>query len=393
MKKKLADTIKEIIQMVDTDKDAQQEFNKRLITENIRRFIYLLGIVIFSQIVFMILEIVGVVNWYTAIFFMRILIIFLCLAFILTIHLIQKNTFKKKFTYLEIILTIMQILTILIGCYFVIFMFNSGIYSFSTLLLVSFVASLTCVKNPYYAGLVFIIVFAAMSIFINVSILSFSLWYGEFFIGLVFMILLYIGNIMNYNRHLKLFLQEKEIKDMNEQFKIMSQTDDLTGIYNRRKITEVIDDYIGLSQKHHKSFCIALIDIDHFKNINDDFGHSTGDKVLYYFSSNIKFLMHSTHVLSRWGGDEFIVVMPNCNDQEGSKVIEDIRIGIERYRFPDVGQVTFSAGISSYEEGDDISKLIDKADIALYASKKKGRNQINVYNSEMKKEDRFFSNI
>ncbi|MFA5153653.1 MAG: diguanylate cyclase, partial [Clostridia bacterium] len=335
MKKKITDTIKDAISMVSVDKDLAKEFKTNLIIENIRRYIYILSIVILFQIVFMFLETVGILTWIVSIFAMRAVIIAVAAVFLFFLYYLRKKIIKtRKIVFADAVLTIVQISTLMLGCYFAVFMFNNSMLSLSVLLLVFYITSLTCVKNPYYSGLVFFFTIAILSIFIDLYLIDFSVWYGEFLIAFVFTVLLYIGNIMNYNRHLKLFIKEKEITELSRKLKIMSQTDDLTGVYNRRKISEVIEDYIKISKKYNKSFCIAIIDIDHFKSINDEYGHNTGDDILYYFSSNLKFLIKSTDILSRWGGDEFIMLMPNITQQEAYDLLEYMRKETEKYDFP-----------------------------------------------------------
>jgi len=389
MRKRIKETIKDVISMVSVDKPLSKEFKTNLIIENIKRLIYILAIVIIFQVVFIFLEAFGIVAWITSIFLMRAVIIAIALAFILFMHYLRKKIIKtKKILFTDILLTLVQLITLFIGCYFAVFMFRNGMLSFSVLLLVFYIASLTCVKNPYYAGLAFFLCGIALSIYIHLFVIDFSIWYGEFLIAFVFTALLYIGNIMNYNRHLKLFLKEIEIVELNKKLKILSQTDDLTNVYNRRKITEVIEDYITISKKHDKSFCIAVIDIDHFKRINDEYGHNTGDDVLYYFTNNLKFLIRSTDVLSRWGGDEFIMLMPNVTQLESLDFLEYLRKETEKLAFPTIGRVTFSAGIYCFSGKEDLKVLIDKADTALYVSKKNGRNRITVYSPEMAEIDK-----
>lgn len=262
MKKKITDTIKDAISMVSVDKDLAKEFKTNLIIENIRRYIYILSIVILFQIVFMFLETVGILTWIVSIFAMRAVIIAVAAVFLFFLYYLRKKIIKtRKIVFADAVLTIVQISTLMLGCYFAVFMFNNSMLSLSVLLLVFYITSLTCVKNPYYSGLVFFFTIAILSIFIDLYLIDFSVWYGEFLIAFVFTVLLYIGNIMNYNRHLKLFIKEKEITELSRKLKIMSQTDDLTGVYNRRKISEVIEDYIKISKKYNKSFCIAIIDI------------------------------------------------------------------------------------------------------------------------------------
>lgn len=384
MKKKITDTIKDAISMVSVDKDLAKEFKTNLIIENIRRYIYILSIVILFQIVFMFLETVGILTWIVSIFAMRAVIIAVAVVFLFFLYYLRKKIIKtRKIVFADAVLTIVQISTLMLGCYFAVFMFNNSMLSLSVLLLVFYITSLTCVKNPYYSGLVFFFTIAVISIFIDLYLIDFSVWYGEFLIAFVFTVLLYIGNIMNYNRHLKLFIKEKEITELSRKLKIMSQTDDLTGVYNRRKISEVIEDYIKISKKYNKSFCIAIIDIDHFKSINDEYGHNTGDDILYYFSSNLKFLIKSTDILSRWGGDEFIMLMPNITQQEAYDLLEYMRKETEKYDFPKIGRVTFSAGLCCFYGEDEMRILINKADTALYVAKKEGRNRVSVYNPDM----------
>lgn len=248
-------------------------------------------------------------------------------------------------------------------------------------MLVTFVVSITCVLNPYYSGFVLFAFFIGLTIYLrSLYTLKFN-WTGEIIIVLIFIVLLYIGNIFAFNRHIKLFLQDKEMLELNIKLKMMAQTDELTGINNRRKISEVIDENLALSKRYMTCFCISILDIDHFKEVNDHFGHNAGDSVLCHFASNIQSLLRETDIFGRWGGEEFLLLVPDCQEHDAFLLVERLRKSIEKISFPEGGNITFSAGISSYKSGDTFSKLTEKADLALYEAKTSGRNQTAIYGS------------
>ena len=369
-----------IFKIIKKNNTLSKDFRDRLINENSKRFFLLLCLVALSQIIFVFLELLNILKWETSTFISRIAVICVCSVFAGLIYVLGRIKGNKKTLLAQGILTsLIQFLSILIGCYFVVYMFNAGIYSYSAFLLVAFIVSLTCVRNPYYSGTVLFVSFIGLTIYLSMYNIRIQNWIGEFIIAIIFVALLYIGNILNYNRHLKLFLQEKEILNINKKLKTMSQTDELTGIYNRRKISQVIDEYIALSERYGTCFCIAILDIDHFKEVNDKHGHNAGDDVLRHFSKNIQSMLRSTDVFGRWGGEEFLILIPNCKEHDAFLLVERLRKSIEEFNFPESVNITISAGISSYKSGDTFTELTEEADIALYKAKKAGRNQVVIY--------------
>jgi len=369
-----------IFKVIRTSKELSEQFRNKLIIENSRRYMFLLGLVILSQLVFILLEGFRILEWNKNVFILRALVLIVSsIFFVLIYYFTKRNDKNRSILTLMVLIALIQLITILIGCYFVVHMFKDGIYSYSTFLLVSLIASLTCIRNPYYSVGIILLFFIGLTLYLMIFVLPISNWTGELLIAIIFLISLHMGNILNYNRHIKLFFNDIEIKKINKRLKTMSQIDELTGIYNRRKISEVINEYIALSERYNSCFCIAMIDIDHFKAVNDNYGHNVGDSVLYELSNNIRFILRSTDVLGRWGGEEFVILMPNCKENDAYLLLERLRKNIEKYKFSGAGQVTFSAGISTYEKEDSLNIIIERADIALYKAKESGRNTVKIY--------------
>jgi diguanylate cyclase (GGDEF)-like protein len=153
-------------------------------------------------------------------------------------------------------------------------------------------------------------------------------------------------------------------------------TDPLTGLYNRLKFDKEMTGEILRSDRYRSSFSLVVFDIDKFKQINDMHGHQTGDKVLVQLSRLALSLIRSTDLLARWGGEEFVVLVPGGDGEMASQVAEKLRNGIGHDVFDDVGTVTCSFGVAQYVEGDTAEALIGRADGALYRAKLKGRNRV-----------------
>ncbi len=366
--------------LINTDKIVYKKFRSRLIYENSKRFLLILGFIVFSQVVFILLENFNIIKNQDTVFKERIMVMLICLIFLGLIKYFSgsKRNEKSK-SILGVVISAIQILSVFIGGYFNTIMFSNKDYSFSVYLLVVFILSLTYVSNPYYSSALILVSFLGLTLYTNSYIVQLSYFIGDFLIAVIFVILLCIGNIMNFNGQLKLFLQEIEISKANAKLEEISQTDELTGIYNRRKSADVISENIEIASRYKYCFSIALIDIDNFKTVNDTYGHNVGDLVLQQFVNNIKNMLRSTDILGRWGGEEFIIITPNCKEDEAYFLVERLRKKNEEIYFPKVGKVTFSAGISIYENQDDFSKLVDKADKALYAAKNEGRNQTQIF--------------
>jgi diguanylate cyclase (GGDEF)-like protein len=150
--------------------------------------------------------------------------------------------------------------------------------------------------------------------------------------------------------------------------------DELTGLSNRRHMTDLIAREQQRQRRTHAPVCMAMLDLDHFKKVNDAFGHAAGDVVLTTFARTLRQTMRATDEISRWGGEEFLLLMPNTSLEEATLAVERLRTAQQTASLAWVSPVTFSAGIVLAAEGLDMDQVIACADEAMYRAKTQGRN-------------------
>ena len=155
--------------------------------------------------------------------------------------------------------------------------------------------------------------------------------------------------------------------------------DELTGFYNRRHLMELLENEKNRSLRGNSTFTIAMLDIDHFKQVNDTYGHQAGDEVLRRISAAIKNTMRNTDFCGRYGGEEFVLVLIQTDLKEAMICAERMRTNIEKCRFPDIGngfRITASIGLSQYQMREEIDTMIARADRSMYRAKEGGRNRL-----------------
>jgi diguanylate cyclase (GGDEF)-like protein len=160
----------------------------------------------------------------------------------------------------------------------------------------------------------------------------------------------------------------------------MSQVDDLTGVINRRRLIELGENMFCITHQEQKSFSVLMIDVDNFKAINDEFGHKMGDKVLKDIAGLASDIMRKNDCFGRFGGEEFICLLPDTSSEVACEIAERLRLNIQdQTRLSKVGQqVTVSIGVSSYktDKTESFTQLLKDADVMMYQAKKLGRNQV-----------------
>jgi diguanylate cyclase (GGDEF)-like protein/PAS domain S-box-containing protein len=187
-----------------------------------------------------------------------------------------------------------------------------------------------------------------------------------------------IGIIVDINR------QSKEIQHLRKQVRVInsekkavarkSKIDALTGLYARSAFDDALH---KLSTGATRGFSCIMLDIDHFKRVNDSFGHMAGDAVLAEVASVLKQCVRKRDLACRYGGEEFVVLLPGTGLSVAMNIAERMRRGVlEKVRVPDGNHVTISAGCSEYMQGEAGTSAVQRADTALYAAKDSGRNRV-----------------
>ncbi|MDY0122104.1 MAG: diguanylate cyclase [Sulfurimonas sp.] len=167
----------------------------------------------------------------------------------------------------------------------------------------------------------------------------------------------------------------KELLQTKEELQLLYVRDKLTGLHNRVKIDEVIENEINRFERYNIPFSIILADIDHFKKLNDSFGHLLGDEILQEFAQKLQENIRNTDFVARWGGEEFLIVCPQVDEAEASIIAEKLRKKIEENSFGGHA-LSASFGVACYEMKQSQDQLLHNADVALYEAKKRGRNQV-----------------
>lgn len=167
-----------------------------------------------------------------------------------------------------------------------------------------------------------------------------------------------------------------DLSRAHEELKIQSITDKLTGVFNRTKLDETLNNEIEMMRRYGAEFSVIILDADHFKSVNDTHGHNVGDAVLVKIAGIISSNARVTDIVGRWGGEEFLVILPNTGLEGSVQMAEKLRSAIASASFPVVGNKTASLGVASSAPGDTVVTLIGRADECLYRAKRNGRNQV-----------------
>jgi diguanylate cyclase (GGDEF)-like protein len=172
----------------------------------------------------------------------------------------------------------------------------------------------------------------------------------------------------------------RELTDELSRVRMLSLTDELTGLANRRAFMRRLEDEVARVQRYGFPLSFALMDLDHFKSINDEFGHAAGDEVLRVYAKNILSVFRHHDMVARYGGEEFAVLLPNTDADGAIRALNKVRRRAAETRWQSNGTISqvpsFSAGVSLFKPGESASAFIERADKALYRAKRLGRDRI-----------------
>lgn len=172
--------------------------------------------------------------------------------------------------------------------------------------------------------------------------------------------------------------QKQDLEASLEQIRQLATRDELTGLVNRRHMGTLLHAEQARQQRTGKAMTLVLIDLDHFKRVNDEHGHQVGDTVLRTFARTVVPQLRGSDVLARWGGEEFLLMLPESGPNEAAQCVQRMRSGLERVSFEEIAtdlRLTFSAGMAVCAPGESIEAVIELADQALYRAKQAGRNR------------------
>ena len=165
-------------------------------------------------------------------------------------------------------------------------------------------------------------------------------------------------------------------KSYEKEILLLATTDNLTGLFNRREFLQRLNREINYTRRYHTSFALIMYDLDNFKDINDEFGHLEGDNVLKVSAELVKENIRTTDVAARWGGEEFMVLMPQADIDRARIVAEKLRHTISSHPFHASFSVSASFGITGFLLEDDLDSLLKRVDNALYKAKDVGKNRV-----------------
>ncbi|WP_019612236.1 diguanylate cyclase [Thioalkalivibrio sp. AKL7] len=180
---------------------------------------------------------------------------------------------------------------------------------------------------------------------------------------------------------LSAFILEKAHKHtflQQQQLARAARVDELTSLWNRAHIERLFDEERARAERYGEPFAVILIDIDHFKSVNDTWGHSTGDGVLRQFAGLLRQNLRKVDAIGRIGGEEFFVLLPQTRGEQALVAARELQARITAFDFDTVGRLTASFGVTEYRPGEDRVDTFNRADQALYAAKKNGRSRIEV---------------
>lgn len=213
--------------------------------------------------------------------------------------------------------------------------------------------------------------------------------YLQEFISLLFIITIFIGallkeindskeEVIKLNKTLEKKVEEKtqSLVEANEKLIQLASIDSLTNIYNRRILDEYISKETTKSKRHKNDLSLVIFDIDNFKETNDKYGHQVGDKVIIQICNIVSNNIRESDIFGRWGGEEFIILLPQTNLDSAYIVSENLRKKVENHIFEKVGTKTISIGISQFDNNEDVFQFINRADDAMYKAKNSGRNKV-----------------
>ncbi len=179
----------------------------------------------------------------------------------------------------------------------------------------------------------------------------------------------------NIGAYMTNYYKRRQFVDSRELLRI-SITDPLTGIYNRAKFNEEINRWVDSYNRYESPLCLAMLDIDNFKRVNDGYGHQAGDRVLQSIATTIKKAIRSTDIFARWGGEEFVVLFPNTEIEQAEEITERIRICVQNDIYDEVENITCSFGLVALRRNENSDSLLIRADRLLYDAKNFGKNTV-----------------